>query len=62
MDESGDYGPPTFMDNPKGVGAPKGWKWGYLPCGCRNDGYGYHLNDSRSPWNRRDQFGRSEQP
>lgn len=34
---------PTFMDNPPAVGAPPGWKWGYLPCGCRNDGFGRHL-------------------
>lgn len=33
---------PTRMDNPPAAGAPKGWRWGYLPCGCRNDGYGRH--------------------
>ena len=33
----------TYMDNPPAVGAPKDWPWGYLPCGCRNDGYGGHV-------------------
>lgn len=33
---------PTFMDNPPACGAPKNWKWGYLPCGCSNDGFGQH--------------------
>lgn len=32
-----------YMDNPPAVGAPKNWLWGYLPCGCRNDGYGNHI-------------------
>lgn len=32
-----------YMDNPPAVGAPKGWRFGYLPCGCRNDGTGRHL-------------------
>lgn len=36
---------PTRMDNPPACGAPKGWPWGYLPCGCRNDGYGRHVRD-----------------
>lgn len=40
---------PAVMDNRPAVGAPKGWRWGYLTCGCRNDGYGYHLDDPRSP-------------
>lgn len=44
---------PAYMDNPPACGAPRGWRWGYLPCGCCNDGYGNHLNDSRSPLNRR---------
>jgi hypothetical protein len=33
---------PTYMDNPPAVGATKGWKYGYLPCGCHNDGKGNH--------------------
>lgn len=36
--------PKTFMDNPPACGAPKNWRWGYLDCGCRNDGYGRHLD------------------
>jgi Holliday junction resolvasome RuvABC endonuclease subunit len=34
-----------MWDNPAGepaCGAPRGWPWGYLPCGCCNDGYGRH--------------------
>lgn len=34
---------PQYMDNPRACGAPEGWQWGYLPCGCRNDGYGNHV-------------------
>jgi hypothetical protein len=34
---------PQYMDNPSAVGAPKNWRWGYLPCGCHNDGYGRHV-------------------
>lgn len=34
---------PEFMDNKPAVGAPENWKWGYLPCGCRNDGFGHHV-------------------
>ena len=37
------YRPKTFMDNPKACGAPEGSQWGYLSCGCSNDGYGRHL-------------------
>jgi hypothetical protein len=33
----------TYMDNPKAVGAPANARWGYLPCGCTNDGYGRHV-------------------
>lgn len=33
----------SYMDNPPAVGAPKNSRWGYLPCGCCNDGYGRHL-------------------
>ena len=33
----------TYMDNPKAVGAPANAPWGYLPCGCSNDGYGRHV-------------------
>lgn len=33
---------PVYMDNPKAIGAPANWQWGYLPCGCRNDGFGNH--------------------
>lgn len=36
---------PTKLDNPPACGAPKGWRWGYLPCGCRNDGFGGHERD-----------------
>ena len=32
-----------YMDNPPAVGAPKNSPWGYLPCGCTNDGYGNHV-------------------
>lgn len=35
--------PPRFMDNPKACGAPAESRWGYLPCGCCNDGYGRHV-------------------
>jgi hypothetical protein len=34
---------PTYLANPPAVGAPKGWPGGYLDCGCRNDGYGRHV-------------------
>lgn len=34
---------PKFMDNPKACGAPAGSRWGYLPCGCSNDGHGKHV-------------------
>ena len=33
----------TYMDHPKAAGAPEGSRWGYLPCGCSNDGYGRHV-------------------
>jgi hypothetical protein len=33
----------TRLENAPAVGAPAGWKWGYLPCGCLNDGYGRHV-------------------
>ena len=33
----------TYMDNPPACGALKNWRWGYLPCGCHNDGYGRHV-------------------
>lgn len=29
--------------NQPACGAPKGWRFGYLPCGCRNDGTGRHV-------------------
>lgn len=32
-----------YMDNPKACGAPAGSRWGYLPCGCSNDGHGRHI-------------------
>ncbi len=35
--------PKTKAENPPACGAPKNWPWGYLPCGCRNDGYGRHI-------------------
>lgn len=38
-----DSDPRTRLDNPPAVGAPPDWPWGYLPCGCRNDGYGNHV-------------------
>lgn len=34
---------PTRMDNPPACGAPKNWRWGYLRCGCCNDGFGGHV-------------------
>ncbi|HEY2075191.1 MAG TPA: hypothetical protein VGH53_02540 [Streptosporangiaceae bacterium] len=33
---------PQYMDNPKAIGARPGATWGYLPCGCENDGFGSH--------------------
>lgn len=45
--DPGDEEPPTpqpfYMDNPKAVGAPSRSRWGYLPCGCSNDGHGRHV-------------------
>lgn len=38
--------PPTRMDNPPAAGVPThmlGWRWGFLLCGCLNDGYGNHV-------------------
>lgn len=29
--------------NPPACGAPKDWPYGYLACGCRNDGTGRHV-------------------
>lgn len=34
---------PRFLDHSKACGAPDGSRWGYLPCGCSNDGYGGHV-------------------
>jgi hypothetical protein len=34
---------PTYLDNKPAVGAPKNWRYGYLTCGCCNDGYGRHI-------------------
>lgn len=34
---------PTYLANPPACGAPPGWLYGYLPGGCRNDGYGHHV-------------------
>lgn len=34
---------PTYLDGKPALGAPKNWRYGYLPCGCRNDGYGRHI-------------------
>ena len=43
-DKRGEKGEKTFMDNPPACGAKnKTWPWGYLPCGCYNDGYGNHI-------------------
>jgi hypothetical protein len=36
-------GPPARLDNPPAAGAQKDWRWGFLPCGCHNDGYGRHV-------------------
>ena len=47
---------PKFLDNEPACGAPRGWRWGYLTCGCRNDGYGNHLNDARSRLSEADEF------
>ena len=33
---------PAYLDNPKAVGARPNARWGYLPCGCENDGFGNH--------------------
>jgi hypothetical protein len=33
---------PAYLDNPKAVGARPSARWGYLPCGCENDGFGSH--------------------
>ena len=33
----------TRLDNPPACGASPNWRWGYLPCGCHNDGYGRHV-------------------
>lgn len=35
--------PKTYMDNPPACGANPKWPWGFLPCGCHNDGYGNHV-------------------
>lgn len=35
--------PRTKLDNPPACGAAPNWPWGYLPCGCHNDGYGRHV-------------------
>lgn len=34
---------PRLLDNEKACGAPASSRWGYLECGCTNDGYGGHL-------------------
>ena len=33
----------VIVGNEPACGAPKNWPWGYLPCGCRNDGHGRHI-------------------
>lgn len=33
----------VIVGNDPAVGAPKNWRWGYLRCGCLNDGHGRHL-------------------
>lgn len=35
--------PEGYMDNPKALGAPANSKYGYLPCGCSNNGKGEHV-------------------
>ena len=32
--------PRTRLNNLPSIGAPADWPWGYLLCGCSNDGYG----------------------
>lgn len=48
--------PPTILYNEPAIGAQKNWKWGYLPCGCLNDGYGHHIYDSHSRLNEADAY------
>jgi hypothetical protein len=38
---------PAYLDNPKAVGARPNARWGYLPCGCKNDGFGNHAGYAR---------------
>lgn len=33
---------PTYLDNEPCCGAPPNAPWGYLKCGCSNDGFGRH--------------------
>jgi hypothetical protein len=35
------------MDNPRACGARENAPWGYLPCGCENDGFGNHAGYAR---------------
>jgi hypothetical protein len=37
----------AYLDNPKAVGARPNARWGYLPCGCENDGFGNHASHQR---------------
>jgi len=34
---------PHYTEYRKAAGAPAGWKYGYLPCGCRDNGEGRHV-------------------
>lgn len=38
---------PAYLDNPRAVGARPSARWGYLPCGCENDGFGNHASYRR---------------
>lgn len=38
---------PAYLDNPKAIGARPNARWGYLPCGCENDGFGGHASYRR---------------
>ena len=39
---SGKERQPTRQDHEKACGAPLNAPWGYLACGCANDGFGRH--------------------
>lgn len=47
---------PTKLANLPATGAPKDWRWGYLTCGCRNDGFGNHIHRSNSRLDEADRY------